>query len=173
MGRHLKELTGGNAFVAVLSWQPGYDNLAERYRGLTEIVKTYPGIRFIELAYDDYDSLTVFNRLNQINAQYPQVDTLVCIEGTGGQAIGNYFTKDTKKFRHILAFDNMEQTLKGLRNGTIDGVEAQEPYQMGFMAVKDIAGNVAGDTQTSRSVYTSIRWLTAENADQQEQAYDE
>jgi len=173
LGKHLAELTGGKATVAVLSGQPGYDNLEERYRGLTEIAQTYPDIRFVELAYDNYDSLTVLNKLNQIKAINPSVDTLVCIEGTGGQAIGNYYTKKAKQFRYILVFDNMEETLNGLHNGTIDGVEAQEPYQMGWMAVKDIALNSTEDTQTSRYVYTSIQWLTAENAEQQEPAYEQ
>ena len=173
MGRHLAELTGGRANVAVLSGQPGYDNLEERYRGLAEISETYPDIRFITLVYDNYDSPTALSRINQISAQYPQVDTLVCIEGTGGQAIGNNYTKDARKFSYILAFDNMDETIRGLKNGTIDGVEAQEPYQMGLMAVRDIAENAATDTQANRSVFTSIRWLTAENVDEQEQAYED
>jgi len=168
MGRQLAALTGGKATVAVLSGQPGYDNLEERYRGLIEIAQAYPDIHFVQLEYDNYDSLTVLNKVKQIKNGNPAVDTLVCIEGTGGQAIGNYDTKEEKKFRYILVFDNMEETLKGLRNGTIDGVEAQEPHQMGLLAVRDIAIN--GVTQTSRALYTSIRWLTARDADRQVQA---
>lgn len=171
LGKRLAALTGGQATVAVLSGQPGYNNLEQRYQGLTEITGEYPGIRFVELAYDNYDSLTVLNRLSQIKASNPDVDTLVCIEGTGGQAVGNYYTKEAKGFKYILVFDNMKETLKGLSNGTIDGVEAQEPYQMGFLAVKDIAQSTAAEAQTSRSVYTSIRWLTAADAAQQEAAY--
>ena len=60
-----------------------------------------------------------------------------------------------------------------MQNGTIDGVEAQEPYQMGLMAVKDIADNMATDTQTSRYVYTNIQWLTAENVEQQVPAHEQ
>ena len=172
LGQYLSELTGGKANVAVLSGQPGYLNLEERYLGLIEIIKTNPEIRFMTLAYDDFDSLTVLNKLSEINEQYPEIDTLVCIEGTGGQAIGNYFSKNTTMFKYILAFDNMKETIKGLRSGTIDGVLVQEPYQMGMLAVKDIVDNIATDTRTSRSLFTNIQWFTAENVDQQEQDYE-
>ncbi len=171
LGRRLAELTGGKANVAVLSGQPGYHNLDERYRGLTEIAQAYPEIRFMALEYDNFDSLTVLNMIEQIKTEKPDINTLVCIEGTGGQAVGNHYTKYNKKFSHILAFDNMEETLKGLRNGTIDGVEAQEPYQMGFLAVEYIAKKVMADKQDSYYVYTSIRWLTPETQEQQGPAY--
>ena len=173
MGRRLAELTGGQATVAVLSGQPGYKNLDDRYTGLTEISQTYPGIQFVRLEYDNFDSLTVLNKVEQIKSENPEIDTLVCIEGTGGQAIGNYSTESLKKYKYILVFDYMQQTLNGLENGTINGVVAQEPYQMGYMAVQNIAESTEGGNNVSYSTYTSIRWITKENLDEQVPGYEE
>jgi len=159
--------------VAVLSGQPGYKNLDDRYTGLTEISQTYPGIQFVRLEYDNFDSLTVLNKVEQIKAENPEIDTLVCIEGTGGQAIGNYSTESLKKYKYILVFDYMQETLNGLENGTINGVVAQEPYQMGYMAVQNIAENTEEGNNVSYSTYTSIRWITKENLDEQVPGYEE
>ncbi len=173
LGRRLAELTGGQATVAVLSGQPKYKNLEDRYTGLTEISQTYPGIRFVRLEYDNFDSLTVLNKVEQIKAEDPEIDTLVCIEGTGGQTIGIYNAESLKKYKYILVFDYMQETLNGLENETINGVMAQEPYQMGYMAVQNIAESTEDGNNASYSTFTSIRWITKENLDEQVPGYEE
>lgn len=160
LGKRLIKLTGGQAAVAVLSGEEGYSNLEERYRGVREAVAQCPGIRLLSISYDHYDTMTVLNQIRQIKTETPKADTLVCLEGTAGRVLGEQFSLGDKPFKHIIAFDNTDGTLMGVRSGVIDAVMVQQPYEMGRLAVEQAAGQ-PGRCET---LHTGIQWVTPDMA---------
>lgn len=160
LGRRLIELTGGQAAVAVLSGEKGYSNLEERYRGVREAVAQYPGIRLLSISYDHYDTMTVLNQIRQLRAETPMADTLVCLEGTAGRVLGERFSLGDKPFKHIIAVDDTDGTLKGVRSGVIDAVMVQQPCEMGRLAVEQAAEQPG----RCKALYTGIQWVTPDMA---------
>lgn len=166
MGEKVAEVTGGKAKVAVLSGEEQYSNLQERYQGLITIAEEYPFIEFIRLDYDNYDGLTVISKYNQIHRENPEIDTLVCLEGTGGQTLGTVFNKRQDEYEHILCFDYTEWTKKALKNHIIDGVISQDMQQMGYRTIEEIVIYAETGNYSKYNIHTNLGWISAKDIEE-------
>lgn len=164
MGQRLIEVTGGEAVVAVLSGAPGYPNLEQRLAGLRDAVAASPGIEICAVEYDEYDALTVMEKYHEIKREHPEVDTLVCIEGTGAQTLGQL--EQEPAYDHILGFDYSDEGLEGLRSGVLDGLMVQQNRLMGQLCVRQIP-LLRQKEDSEKVIYTEVRWITAEDLDEE------
>ncbi|MFT3983277.1 MAG: substrate-binding domain-containing protein [Lachnospiraceae bacterium] len=163
MGEELVKITGGEAITAVISGEENYPNLAERYEGLLKVTDQYPGIEIVRLDYDKYDALTVMKLYELILKENPEVDTLVCIEGTAGQTFGTVFKAPQEEYAHILTFDYSQFTREGIRNGVIEGTMVQDTFQMGYQAIEEIIRHEKTGSYTEEKIYTPVYWYSKEN----------
>lgn len=159
MGKRLVEVTGGAAKVAVLSGSPQYPNLEERLQGIRDATAPYPGIQILRVEYDHYDAMTVMEKYHMICQDTPQIDTLAAIEGTGGQTLGQL---SSVNFKHILVFDDTEETISGLDRGIFDGIIGQQKYEMGVICVEELYQWHTTGSFTSDRIYTPVNWITKE-----------
>ena len=156
LGEELKNVTDGEANVALISGEPGFSNLEERLEGLQDAVKDYPKIHLGDVQYDDYDGLTVMKMYYQ-NTE--GADTIVFLEGTGGVTISSQFKQRDDQYEHILGFD----AFYGVISGAIDGIIKQDTNMMGEQVVEEIANFIRNGEYSSETVYTDTQWLTVEN----------
>lgn len=166
MGERLIQVTGGRARVAVLSGAPGYPNLELRLNGLRDAVRDEAGIEIARVEYDQYDALTVMEKYHLIQEEDPEVDTLVCIEGTGAQTLGQLAEADSS-FRHILGFDDSDDGLAGVQSGLIDGLMIQQNRLMGMRCVEELNRWKETGAYSEEQIHTDVRWITAEDLDEE------
>ncbi len=167
LGEKLIEVTGGTAKVAILSGEENYPNLEQRVTGLKKISGQYPGIEFVRLDYDNYDALTVMNKYNLILEENPEIDTLICIEGTGGQTLGSFYPENPEDFEHILVFDDSEGTIRGMHMGMIDGIIIQDTHEMGYRAVEETVNYFLKGGYSADCIYTDIKWITSSDLNEE------
>ena len=160
MGERLIEISGGRAVVAVMSGAPGYPNLDERVAGLKDAVADCPGIEIRRVDYDEYDTLTALETYNRIFSEDPDVDTLICVEGTGGQTVGLMLNPENCSLKNILVFDLAEESVAGAKNGLIDGIMAQQQKKMGSIAVEEILRHVEQGSYSAQKHYTPVVFYT-------------
>lgn len=168
MGKRLVEVTHGKANVAILSGAPGYLNLEERIHGIRDATAAYPGIQFLRLEFDQYDAMTVMEKYYLILRENPEIDTLLTVEGTGGQTLGQMTSSG---FTHILVFDDSEESVMGLKNGLFDGIICQQNYQMGVICIEELYQWFTTGAFSQKKIYTPVYWLT--NDDLEESLYGE
>ena len=160
MGKRLVEVTGGKANVAVMSGSPEYPNLEERIQGIRDVIDDYPEMQILRVEYDQYDAMTVMEKYHLILRESPEINTLVAIEGTGGQTLGQMASIG---FEHVLVFDDTEETIRGLKKGIFDGIVGQQNYEMGMISVEELHKCFATGAFTGDKIYTSVNWITPEN----------
>ena len=163
MGAAVAAATGGHGTVAVLSGAENYPNLEERYDGICKALEQYPDLTVACLEYDQYDSLRVMEKYQTIAREHPEVDTLVCIEGTSGQTLGTRLTGETRKFSHILVFDLVDETIQGLRAGAFEGVMEQQQANMGRISVYEIIRYLEYGGKWERKILTDVNFVTPED----------
>ena len=130
--------------------------------GLRDAVAGCPGIEIRRLEYNDYDSLTALEKYNQILREDPDVDTLICVEGTGGQTVGQMLSTATCPLGNILVFDLSDETVMGVENGLIDGVMVQQQKEMGRIAVEEILRYLEQGAYSAKVIYTPVVFYTAD-----------
>lgn len=160
LGEKLIEITGGVSKVAILSGASNYSNLEERCLGLYNSTQAFPDIEYVRLDYDNYDGLTVINKYKEIHTENPEIDTLICIEGTGGQTLGTVFDEKQIEYSHILAFDDSELARQGIQNGVLEGVIAQATWEMGKRTIDEAIRYSKTGKYSSNCINTSLRWVT-------------
>src|SRR4029079_16883621 len=78
---------------------------------------------------------------------------------------------------HFVGFDSSENLVKGLQEGTLDGLVLQDPVQMGYLAITPLVTHMKGEAgerrRTSRGrapverrIDTGVKVATRENMDQ-------
>lgn len=155
MGEKIVKLTGGKAKIAIISGEEGYLNLTQRIQGVEDVIGDYPEMEIQGIRYDNYDSLTFMKQYYQISETMPDVDTLVCIEGTGAQTLSKVFSEPQLQYEHIIGFDISEC----VENGVVDGVLIQDTYQIGYLVVEEIAHAIKYGTYSADEIYTDIEWV--------------
>ena len=172
IGNYIKSLPSPNNHVAILSGKPDYSNLEYRINGITDALASSENIHVETVLYDEFDSQQVYGIYQSLSDEYPSIDTLVCIEGTGGQTLGRLLTADTKKLSHIIVFDRADETIAGIQNGTFDCLVTQNPNDMGRLTIQYLMNYFQNGTLDEWKYYTDVSILTQDSFSQGGHAYD-
>ena len=114
-------------------------NARERFEGMKEAL-TGSNVEVIDLRTDDADRVRAKSNAADTLVKYPEVAALVGLWAYNGPAILSA-VRDANKTGQvkIIAFDEEDDTLKGIREGSIEGTIVQQPYQFGYQSVKLMA----------------------------------
>lgn len=120
-------------------------NAAERLQGIKEALNG-SNITIIDTRTDDTDRVRAKSNVADTLVKYPEVAGLVGLWSYNGPAILNA-VRDAGKTGQvkIIAFDEEDETLAGIKDGSIYGTIVQQPYEFGYQAIKLMAAALAGD----------------------------
>ena len=120
-------------------------NAQERLQGIKEAL-TGSSIRIIDVRTDDADDVRAKANAADTLVRYPDIKGLVGLWSYNGPAILNAVREAGKVGRvRIVAFDEADDTLAGVRDGAIHGTVVQQPYEFGYQAIVRMAQAVRGD----------------------------
>lgn len=162
LGEFVAKALGGQGEIAILSGRENYLNLVERCDGIRDALKNYPEISVACTEYDQFDSLLAIEKYHAIARDYPEVDALVCVEGTSGQILGPRLSEGDALFEHIVAFDKGKETLEGLRFGAFDAILTQQQGDMGRIAVREIYERLKHGGEWNRKILLDTEWIMPE-----------
>lgn len=144
-GALIKEALPQGGQIMIFVGQKDARNAAERYQGIKEALAG-SNVQIIDVRTDDTDRVRAKANVADTLVKYPQVAALVGLWSYNGPAILNA-VKDANKVGQvkIIAFDEEDETLAGIRDGAIYGTVVQQPYEFGYQAIKMMAQALAGD----------------------------
>lgn len=167
-GEHLAKLLGDKGKVILLRYQEGSASTENRERGFVEALKKHPAIELVsdnqhagattESAFSTSESLLAAQK----------------VDGSGGYGI--FCPNESSTFGMLLAlqkaglagkvklvgFDSSEKLSEGLKSGAIDGLVLQNPFNMGYLAVKTMVRHLRGEKVEPR-LDTGAQMVTRDN----------
>lgn len=163
---HLAKALGDKGKVIVLRYQEGSASTAARERGFLEGLKAgHPGITVVSAnQYAGSTTESAFsaseNLLAATKAAEGGVNGVFCPNEstTFGMLLGLQKANLTEKVR-LVGFDASEKLIGGLRDGKIEGLVVQSPFDMGETAVRTLVGHLRGVKAESR-INTAVRVVT-------------
>ncbi len=99
---------------------------------------------------------------------FPNLKAIVGLSNTDAPAIAQTLKRLGRTDIKVYGFDESPETLQGIREGIIEGVLVQQPYQMGFDAVRMISDKQEGKL-TPSDHYTSVKSFTKKSLIAQEE----
>jgi ribose transport system substrate-binding protein len=135
-GKRLSDrMSKGNVVVFTIAGQPNTD---ERLKGMRDSLADKPGINFTEVIDVKGDAREAFDRTQALLEQTgpKKVDAFVCLESASGKMVADALKRANATDRVLIAWDVNQDTLNGIKDGTIDATVAQKPYTMGYVGLK-------------------------------------
>jgi len=120
-------------------------NAQERLQGIKEAIAGSP-IQILDVRTDDTDQVRAKANAAEMIVGHPDVAALVGLWSYNGPAILSA-VRDAGKINSIkiIAFDEDDETLTGVKAGAIVGTVVQQPYEFGYQAITLLAKALKGD----------------------------
>ncbi len=167
-GDEMVRLLGGKGNVVVLRYQEGSASTANREKGFLDAVKASADIKVAsENQYGGATTETAFQKgENLLLTQKAESGGVSGVftpneSTTLGMLLAMDKTHTTKKMKFI-GFDASDKLVAALTAGDIDGLVVQNPFNMGYLAVKTMAAHLRG-TPAPKRIDTGARLVTKAN----------
>ena len=162
----LGEITGGQGTVAMVKMVPNSNSTMERERGFEEtIAKEFPGITKVAEQYCNSDrakALAVTE--NMLTANPDLTAVFASAEPATVGAAQAFKARGVAGKIKLVGFDSSDSIEKDLRDGVIDALVVQDPFNIGYTAVKNVIAAMNGQTPEKR-VDSPAAVVTRDNVD--------
>jgi ribose transport system substrate-binding protein len=165
-GQTLAELIGGAGKVGIITGGLGALNLNQRIDGLKEAVG--PDVEIVDTVATDDDLQKGLGVSEALLRAHPDLNGVACVSATGGPTLAQVIRGAEFEGRDIkiVAFDDLEETLRGIEDGLIAATMVQRPVQMGVLSIEWAYNILTGATMpTCANIDTGITVVTMENLD--------
>src|SRR6476619_792090 len=144
-GDLIKEALPQGGKIAIFVGKLDARNAQERLQGIKEAIAG-SNISIIDVRTDDTDQVRAKANVSEMLVSHPEVAALVGLWSYNGPAILNA-VRDAGKAGQvkIIAFDEDDETLTGVKSGAIVGTVVQQPYEFGFQSVTLMEKELKGD----------------------------
>ena len=164
IGEHLVKASGGRAKVAILEGIPGHETGDSRIRGFRDAIRNTPGITVVASQTGNWEREQGFTVFQNILQAHPDVDTVfACNDMMALGAIEAIAAARRTGQIRVLGFDAVADARRALVDGTMDATVAQNPAEMGRVAVETALKVLRGE-QVQPDVVVNIGLVTRDNA---------
>jgi len=171
-GEHLAKLVGKGK-VILLRYQEGSASTYNREEGFLEAIKKFPDIQLV--SDNQYGGATTESALAKSESLLSAQNA-----ATGGVQ-GVFAPNESTTFGMLLAlqkaglagklkfvgFDTSDKLLDAMKKGELDGLVVQDPFKIGYLAVKTMAAHLRKEPVEKR-IDTGAKLVTKENLETQE-----
>ncbi len=168
MGNSMAERLGGKGKVAIITGQLGASNLNERIDGVKEALAAYPDIEIVAIEGTEDDLAKAVSVTEAILRGNPDLAGIFGMSQVGGPAVAKVLAEqefaDRKGKVAVFAFDDLPDTIQGVKDGYIDGIMVQRPVTMGKLAVEQLVAQIKGEAPGG-DIDTGVTVVNADNLD--------
>jgi ribose transport system substrate-binding protein len=144
-GEEVKAALPNGGKIVLFVGKKDAQNAKERIQGIEEALKGTK-IQILDVRTDDTDRAKAKANVADALVKYPDVAGMVGIWSYNGPAILNAVKEAGKANKvKIIAFDEEEETLAGVKDGSISATIVQQPYEFGLQSVEMLAKVIGGD----------------------------
>jgi ribose transport system substrate-binding protein len=172
-GERLVEAIGGKGKVVLLRYAEGHDSTSKREEGFLAAMAAHPTVEVVSSnQYVGTDVEGAYKRTESILSTYKKPDGSLSIDGIFCANESSTFAamrvlKDNgwAGRLHFVGFDSSDNLVKGLQDGTLDGLVLQDPVKMGYLAITTLVAHIRGQP-VERRIDTGVQVVTRENMEQ-------
>lgn len=159
-------ILGGRGAVAMLMNMPGSASTLEREKGFEDTLsQEFPGIRIVVRQFGMSDRAKSLAVAEDILTANPGLDAFFASNepGSVGGAQALKSRQLAEKIK-LVGFDSSPTLVDDLKAGAIDSLVVQDPFNIGYTAVKTVIAKLKGETP-ERKIDTPARLVTAADLD--------
>ncbi|MFH9013906.1 substrate-binding domain-containing protein [Streptomyces sp. NPDC017943] len=153
---------GGKGKIVILQGQAGTSAARERAQGFAKGLESFPGIQVVAQQPADFDRTKGLDVMSNLLQAHPDVRGVIAANDE--MALGAIKALGSKagKSVPVVGFDGTPDGLKAVEGGTLYASVAQQPSQLGRIAV-DNALKALRDKKVEQTVKVPVKVVTKEN----------
>ncbi|WP_089105253.1 ABC transporter permease/substrate-binding protein [Streptomyces hyaluromycini] len=158
----IAEKLGGQGRIVILQGQAGTSAARERAQGFANGLKAYPGIQVVAQQPADFDRTKGLDVMSNLLQAHPDVQGVIAANDE--MALGAIKALGSKAGSSVsvVGFDGTPDGLTAVRNGTLYASVAQQPSQLGKIAV-DNALKAVKDQKIPSAIKVPVKVVTKDN----------
>jgi ribose transport system substrate-binding protein len=167
MGESMGKALDGKGEVAIVTGQLGASNLNERIAGMKKALEKYPDIKIVATEGTEDDLAKAVSVDEALFRGHPNLKGIFGVSQVGGPSVAKVLA--TKEFADkrgavkVFAFDDLPDTVKGVKEGFIQGIMVQRPVTMGRLSVEHLVAQINGTETDPKDVDTGVTVVDASN----------
>jgi ribose transport system substrate-binding protein len=168
-GELIKEALPQGGRIALFVGKLDARNAQERLQGIKDAIAGTK-IEIIDVRTDDTDQVRAKANVSEMLVSHPDVAALVGLWSYNGPAILNA-VRDAGRVGQvkIIAFDEDDETLTGVKGGAIVATVVQQPFEFGYQSVRLLERALKGDRSgiaASKQVFIPTMVIRQNNVDE-------
>ncbi|MFD4507901.1 substrate-binding domain-containing protein [Streptomyces sp. NPDC058457] len=158
----IAEKLGGQGRIVILQGQAGTSAARERAQGFADGLKAYPGIQVVAQQPADFDRTKGLDVMSNLLQAHPDVQGVIAANDE--MALGAIKALGSKAGSSVsvVGFDGTPDGLTAVRNGTLYASVAQQPSQLGKIAVDNALRSVK-DQKVPSAIKVPVKVVTKDN----------
>ncbi|QNP72593.1 substrate-binding domain-containing protein [Streptomyces roseirectus] len=160
--KSIAEKLGGSGKIVILQGQAGTSAARERAEGFAKGLKAYPGIQVVAQQPADFDRTKGLDVMSNLLQAHPDVQGVIAANDE--MALGAIKALGSKagKSVQVVGFDGTPDGLKAVEQGTLYASVAQQPSQLGRIAVDNALRAIEGKS-VEETIKVPVKVVTKEN----------
>ena len=146
------EILNGSGKIIIVKMVPGSSSTMEREKGFEDtLAAKFPGIEIVDWKYCMSDRAKALAVTENMLTAHPEAEALFASAepATVGAAQALKSRELSGKVK-MVGFDSSDTIEKDLREGVIDSLVVQDPFNIGYTAVKAVLDKLNGQTPQKR-----------------------
>lgn len=146
MGELVVQASGAQGRIGVLVGNEQADNQRLRLTGFRSVISRYPELAIVDVRSSNISRLQAAGEAEDILSIHPQVGYMVGFSALDGIGILEAAGRVRPQGLRIFAFDDLPETVGGIKQCRIEATLVQQPYQMGYDAISLLHDYFQGKT---------------------------
>jgi ribose transport system substrate-binding protein len=163
-GKKMAELTKGKGQLVILQGGLGAANLNLRTQGFKEAMAQFaPGVKILEVVDVQGDFSVATNKTEALLQTYPDLTAIFAVSAEGAPAAAGVLKQQGKAGKVLLAgFDDLKDTLEGIKDGSVAFCLVQKTFKMGWLSVEALL-DASGGKKLPKVTDTGVLFVTKDN----------
>ncbi|MFE2315156.1 substrate-binding domain-containing protein [Streptomyces sp. NPDC059441] len=158
----MAEKLGGKGKIVILQGLAGTSASRERGAGFAEGLKDYPGIKVVARQPADFDRTKGLDVMTNLLQAHPDIQGVFAENDEMALGAVKALGSKAGKSVSVIGFDGEPDGLKAVANGTMYASVAQQPKELGRIAVEN-ALKAAEGKKVDKTVMVPVKVVTKEN----------
>ena len=159
----LAKLVGAKGKVMAIAFQAGASTSDERQKGFEAEIKKFPGVTYVGFQISSNDPSKAAAEVTSTLARYPDLAGIFATNDRSAEGAATGLRNAGKVGSvKIVGFDAGESQVKQLKDGLVQALIAQRPYEIGAEGVDAIAKVLRGE-DVARELTTDTVTITKDN----------
>ncbi|HET7839660.1 MAG TPA: sugar-binding protein [Rectinemataceae bacterium] len=144
--KKMAELMKGEGDVIILQGGLGATNLNLRTQGFKEtMAQVAPKVKILDVVDEGGDFAQTVNKTEAILQTYPKLKAIFGVSAEAAPGAAQVVKQQKKAGKIIIAgFDDLKDTLEGIKDGTVSFCLVQKTFKMGWLSVEKLLDATAG-----------------------------